>query len=164
MRLDISKILPQTKRMAKDEWNLFRVRPANHPVARIEGASILIDRHIDTGFARGFEDAVLGDEPKALTKRLWARPYIGESRARDIVVNVVLPFMHAYAALRRSDQLRERWAELYKKFPKLSDNEITREMMSLLTLENRSIKVRSARRQQGLIYFYKSVTRAYSSE
>lgn len=163
IRKNIHKKLPKTKRMAEGEWNLFRVRPANHPIARIEGASILIDRHIDTGLARGLECAVLGDDPKVLTKRLWARPYIGESRARDIVVNVVLPFMRAYAALRRSDQLRERCAELYKKFPKLSDNEITREMMSLLTLENRNVKVRAARRQQGLIHLYKSVTRPYSS-
>ena len=160
---NIRKTLPKTKRMAESEWNLFRVRPANQPIARIEGASILIDRHIDTGLARGLEDAVLGDDPKALTKRLCARPYIGESRARDIVVNVVLPFMHAYAALRRSDQLRERCAELDKKFPKLSDNEITLEMMSLLDMENRSVKVRAARRQQGLILLYKGVTRPYSS-
>ena len=159
VRQSLAKILPKTGRMGVDEWDLFRVRPANHPAARIEGAARLIDRHVDTGLVRGLEDALVGDGPKALTERIWAPPYIGESRARDIVVNAVLPFMRAYAGAKRSDALGARCLELYRKFPKLHENEITREAMRLFEVRAKGVDVRTAARQQGLIHLYRSAIR-----
>jgi hypothetical protein len=49
-----------------------------------------------------------------------------------MAVNVVLPFLHAYAALEDSSALRRSCVDLYRGFPKLDENEATREMRLLL--------------------------------
>ena len=37
--------------VAREEWKLFRVRPANHPSRRLEGMAALLDRAWDEGLA-----------------------------------------------------------------------------------------------------------------
>ena len=141
--------------MAASQWRLFRVRPANHPVARITGAAYLLERFLGTGLARGLEQAVLSGDARSLIEKLSVRPFIGRSRAADIAVNVVLPFQHAYATLQRSTGLNDRCVQLYREFPRLEDNEVIREMKRLLGAETSASLVTGARRQQGLIHLYK---------
>ena len=92
-----------------------------------------------------------------LALRLAAPPYVGESRARDIVVNVVLPFLHAMAGAGRSRERQAACLRMYAAHPKLSENEITREAMRLLPEWGRRA-VRGARRQQGLMLLYERMT------
>ena len=53
---------------------------------------------------------------------------IGRGRARDMAVNCVLPFLHALAQLRDDAELSQLSLEVYREFPKLQENELTREM------------------------------------
>ena len=148
-----------TKPMPAASWKLFRVRPANHPLQRIAGAAMLVDRYIETGLATGLEDpSSLG--ARGLMERLAARPYVGNGRAADVVVNVVLPFLHAYGRHRLRQGLADAALDLYRSFPALSDNEITREMKRLLRLDPEAVEVTTARRQQGLIRLYKNMPTA----
>ena len=92
-----------------------------------------------------------------LVAALTARPFIGPGRAREIAVNVALPLLHSWAGVRRDAELAARCLELYRSFPKLQDNEITREMKRLLSPEIEAIDAGSARRHQGLIHLYKTM-------
>ncbi len=148
-----------TKPMPAARWKLFRVRPANHPLQRIAGAAMLVDRYIETGLAAGLEDLPhLG--ARGLIERLAARPYVGNGRAADVAVNVVLPFLHAYGSHRLEQGVADTALDLYRSFPALSDNEITREMKRLLRPGPEAVEVTTARRQQGLIRLYKNMATA----
>ena len=151
----LRKRLPQTRSLSKGDWHLFRVRPANHPVRRIIGASKLIDDCLDTGLAKDFACELLQGGNRSLTARLERPPHIGRSRARDMLVNVALPFLHAHARSSGAGALANAALEAYASAPKLQENEITREMRRLCDID-RSVKL-SARRQQGLIHLYKAL-------
>ena len=153
----LQRHLPRVRPMSAGRWQTFRVRPANHPVRRIIGASRLVDRYIDRGLIRGISDALVQESPRVLTDRLMVRPYIGKGRASDMAVNVVLPFLHCYAGIAASAALSMRSVELYHSFPKLQDNDIVREMKRLMGVDSASRHVTNVRRQQGLIHLYKKL-------
>ena len=148
----LSRLLPGPRPMPESAWRMFRVRPANHPLRRIEGATHLLDRYTNTGLASGLEKDVLREDPGHLASRLAVPPLIGSGRASDMAVNVVLPFMHAYGALRGSEATVAASARLYREYPRLADNEIIREMRRLL---GAPAVVTNALRQQGLLHLYR---------
>ena len=148
------KRLPRVKPLDKSDWRLFRVRPSNHPVRRIIGAAHLLDACIEQGLLpTAVDDLALGGQ-KALTARYSHPPYIGRSRALDIVVNVSLPLLHAFAGHIYDQALAGTALDAFAKVPKMQDNEITREMRRLCNIDN-DVKL-TARRQQGLIHLYKT--------
>ena len=150
-------LLPRVRPMSPNDWTHFRVRPTNHPVRRILGAARILDRYLDSGLARGLQSDTDGGDAALLAQRLAAPPYVGDSRARDVVVNVALPFLHAYAGAARSRERRAAYLRMYADHPKLSENEITREAMRMLPEWGRRA-VRGARRQQGLMLLYERMT------
>ena len=137
--------------MQRKEWHLFRVRPANHPAARIEGAAELAARFLERGLLPGLSDEC--KSPSQLTTALTvegrnggAAP-IGAGRARDLAVNAVLPLLHTLDGSAESPYL-----EMYRRFPKLQGNEVVREMTEQLLPETWQTEANSARRQQGLLH------------
>ena len=150
--------LPGTPRMATGSWRLSGLRPANHPARRIVGAAYLLDRYMASGLVNGIEKDITAGGARHLVKRLTVPPAIGTGRAREVAVNVALPFMHAWAGLRGDLELGRCCVELYQGFPTLPENEITREMKRLLAPEGRSINLRGARRHQGLMHLYRVMT------
>ena len=146
-------LMRRGRAMSPGDWTHFRVRPSNHPIRRILGAARIFDRYLDAGLARGVQANADDGGAALLTRRLGAPPYVGTSRARDMVVNVALPFLHAYAGDARSLRLQAAYLEMYAGCPKLSENEITREAMRMLPDWGRRA-VRGARRQQGLMALY----------
>ena len=86
---------------------------------------------------------------------------IGRNRARDMVVNCVLPFLHASARLNRDDRLAALSLEAYSRFPSLQDNELTREMLGHFFPnldggeKGRWKEICNARRQQGLLHLHR---------
>ena len=142
------------------EWHLSGLRPANHPLRRIAGAAALVDRYSQAGLVdslqRAADQAVRSGSPKALTACLTiagdgerAAP-VGEGRARDLAVNVALPFFHAL-----SGGGADGYLDLYRRFGKSQDNELTREMTRLLLDPAWGTLITSARRQQGLIHLHR---------
>lgn len=140
--------------LARREWRLSGLRPANHPLRRMAGAAGLLDRYSQAGLTASLERAARSGSPKVLTASLTVAgddgqlvAPLGSGRARDLAVNVVLPFFHALAGGEVDDYIG-----LYRRFGKLQENELTREMARLLLDPSWGPLVTSARRQQGLIH------------
>ena len=105
--------------VSREEWKLFRVRPANHPSRRLEGMAALLDRAWDAGLAAWSAALVAEGSVAAVRGGLAVAPpscalrtgfdrlrangsggaLIGADRASDLAVNVVLPFARAWGNL-----------------------------------------------------------------
>ncbi|MBI4186991.1 MAG: DUF2851 family protein [Chloroflexi bacterium] len=75
---------------------------------------------------------------------------IGQGRAAEMVVNIVLPFALAWGKLARPE-LAETALALYRRYPRLAANSVERHMNDQLGTGD---VVNSARRQQGLLHIY----------
>ncbi len=160
-------------------WRFFRVRPENFPTRRIAGASYLLSRYGGEG---GLGDilnlknqASLKEVQRDLERGLvvmvdgyWANHFdfglesrwnpglIGLSRAREIIVNILLPFSFAWAGKVTQTWIEERAMGLYRRYPRLGENWITRYMEKQIFGEHPNKLIGSACREQGLIHLYKS--------
>ena len=152
--------------MHRGEWRFAGIRPGNQPLPRIEGAAALAARFLDTGLVRGLRPAVAEDGTGSLVRALMVseggRTLIGKSRALDIAVNHVLPFFHAWSILVEDGSLAKDALRLYFRMPRLADNEMTREMASLLGIEKWLLK--GAVAHQGLIQMYREMLDGGSME
>ncbi len=144
-----------------EEWHTFRVRPPNHPRRRIAGATALLDRFLEDGLVPGLTQIAAKGSPKELTSALTVvssagrkQALIGESRARDLAVNVVLPFCHGLAQGEDTGNQAQEHLDLYRRFGKLQENELTREMADQLLEAAWTGLVSNARRQQGLLHLH----------
>ena len=169
----------QTEVMSPNDWHLFKVRPNNFPVRRIVAMSYLIVRYRQAGIFEGVVDmvkeAALSQSPCRLKTGLvviasgyWASHFdfgsgsrtksptlLGSSRAADIAVNVLLPFMVAWSRLASQPEIEGKAFDLYHRYPKLVVNSIERHMTNQFKLS--SSLVNSAQRQQGLIHIYNTL-------
>ncbi|HJX69764.1 MAG TPA: DUF2851 family protein, partial [Dehalococcoidia bacterium] len=158
-------------------WRFFRVRPENFPTRRIVGASYLLSRY---GGVLGGILSLISQAPRREVQKDWERglmvrvdgywanhfdfglesrwnpSLIGQGRAREIVVNVLLPFSFAWAAEFLQPWLREQAIELYRSYPRLGENWVTRYMERQIFREHGTKLIDSACRQQGLIHLYKN--------
>ena len=173
--------------MQQEEWHFFRLRPPNFPTRRLAGASLILQPFTREGILEIILRIIDGlkDRPQQLIKELedsftcetggyWATHYrveekapelanqktvtlIGKQRARDIVINIVLPTVLAYAAEIEDASLKTNILQLYQTYPKVSSNSIIKQMSEQLfgdvKIANQSIN--TAARQQGLIHLYK---------
>lgn len=161
--------------MSAFDWRFFRVRPENFPPRRIVAASYLLSRH--GGGLLGDMLATVGQASVGRVQReleqslmvqvggYWASHYdfgieagwnpslIGRGRAREIVVNVVLPFLFAWGEKLSQTWLKDRAMQLYRDHPRLGENSVTRYMERQIFGEDQA-KVTSVCQQQGLIHFY----------
>ena len=132
----------------RPSWKTAGVRPVNHPRRRIRGAAALLARASDEGLLAACEGAVA--EGRTSLERLFraespAGALIGAGRARDVVVNAVLPLL---AALGNAD------AEgLFLRYPALPENSLTREARRLTGAQGTRL---SACEQLGLVRLYRS--------
>ena len=163
--------------MKPGAWRFFRVRPENFPTRRIVAASHLVSRYRD-GFLPRMVGAAGGSPVDRVQKDLeesfivcvtgyWANHYdfgirargspslVGRGRAREIVVNVVLPFLSAWGEKLYLPWLKERALHLYQNHPRLGENWISRYMRKKIFGEDKGDMV-SACQQQGLIHIHKA--------
>lgn len=173
------------KAIAHHEWQFFRLRPQNFPTRRIAGMGYLLHRFHKTGLLNGLLRIVEGhkDDMRRLIKELekalvvkadefWVRHYdfagedkvfrrsdealIGSSRAREIVINTVLPALQLFAGEANDGMLRNLSRELYARYPKTADNVITKTMSKQLFREGARPKtLTSAIQQQGALHLRK---------
>jgi hypothetical protein len=145
-------------------WRTDGLRPENHPLRRLRGAARLLVRHADRGLLGGLEQATARAQetgPQALTSALRvdesapdgpsARPaLIGAGRAREMAVNVVLPFLLAWSEERGDPAPGERALALYRRYPSLPSYGILRTLTAALGRELTT----GARRQQGMLHLF----------
>ena len=81
---------------------------------------------------------------------------VGRDRARDLAINVVLPFLHG-AFRNEAGPNGQVYLDLYRVYGKLQENELTREMARVLLDPSWRRLVTTARRQQGLIHLQRAL-------
>jgi len=167
----------EAKTMRENDWNFSHIYPNNSPVRRIIAQSYLLQRCYQEGLLRGILQLVketpltaghhvlesglivAGDgywqnhfdfDVRAKTKN---SVLLGCSKAGEIIVNVVLPFVFSWG----ERELKEKARHLYLNYPKLAENEITRHMARQLCLKDMADF--TACQQQGLIHIFRSYCR-----
>jgi hypothetical protein len=118
---------------------------------------MLLARFLEQGLAAGLWEEVHRSRPAGLTGALCAQngpgpAYVGRGRAIDLVVNAVLPFMHAWEESEPRGAITGVPEGIYARYPLLSENEITREMAAQLLPAGWRRAVSNAKRQQGLLH------------
>ena len=158
------------------DWDRTGIRPPNSPHRRLAAAGVLLARYWQDGLQQALLRPVRGTRSPAELRRelqvegdgFWARhldfhlpasrapALLGEGRAGEILVNVLLPHLYAAAHLSGDAELRRRALHLYRGAPACPDNEVTREVKALMAASKGGCPVvNSARRQQGLIHVYR---------
>lgn len=166
--------------LSRLQWQFSRSRHGNTPVRRVVALARLVDTHAQEFAERFAAIAAVGaasggwrarwravqaepdaywaehlDLGKPSSRR--ARHLIGETRARDIWVNVVLPTLVAAADADRGDSTRRRAIELYRVHPPLQSNRKTRWVAAqVLRLPSAADTRHGARTQQGMIELHDS--------
>ncbi len=166
-----------TQAMNPSEWRFHGIRPENSPTRRLVATSHLLTRHrgeLLQGILPAMNQLSLSevqdDLEEALTVKVggywashfdfgaasgWRPSLIGRGRARDIIVNVVLPFCCAWADVSGQEWLHHISFGLYHDHPGLDENWITRHMKAKV-LGDSAARMDSARQQQGLIELYEA--------
>ncbi|MDA1257998.1 MAG: hypothetical protein O3C10_09190, partial [Chloroflexi bacterium] len=150
---------------ASPDWVLGG-RPDNRPERRLDAAAVFARRWRERGPLDDIISAVrTAAGPKELIGRFLVaanspggRSLVGPGRAGEIVVNAVLPVVHAWSLIADRRDVGEKALQLYRDHPKLPENAITREMTALLAKSGGAPDIRGAREQQGLILMYRNMT------
>ncbi len=178
----------QIQPLQPEEWSFFRLRPTNFPPRRVAAVSKLVLRFYHAGMIETLAATALqgktAQEVIAEFRKFfripaddfWQHHYdfksrdgwrsralghlVGNARADDLIVNVVLPILDAYARETGQAVLQNRIHEAYNDFPALMENELTRRMRNQLGSADagRSFP-RGARFQQGLLHLCKNYCR-----
>jgi len=167
--------------MKEGDWNLSHIYPNNSPVRRIVAQSYVIERHSGRGLLANIlqlvKEAPLPGGQRVLENGLtvagdgyWRDHFdfgirsktkisslLGNSKAGEIAVNVILPFAFSWGELANEAKLTENAIELYRDYPRLAENCITRHMENQLCLEEPSDF--TACHQQGLIHIFRNYCR-----
>ena len=159
--------------MVVSEWELLRARPQNNPRSRLMAMSHLLTRYRKQGLLRGlmsvveeaplerlsahFEAALMvaSDARSGECGSLPERSLLGQERAADIVVNVLLPFASAFGRAFGPPELSRKAVFSYCGWPRLGTNCLERHMTAQTGLTRETLN--SARRQQGLIEIYSTL-------
>ena len=171
----------KVKTMRESDWNFSHIYPNNSPVRRIVAQGYLLERYCEgkllAGILQLVKEAPLPKGHQALENGLtvagdgyWRDHFdfdvrsktkisalLGNSKAGEIIVNVILPFAFSWGELANETKLTENAIELYRNYPKLTENCITRHMAKQLCLED--ISDFTACHQQGLIHIFRNYCR-----
>lgn len=160
------------------DWLFFRLRPGNFPTARLASMCFLLP----SLFAEeGFRSVVGLFRNDALSTRqcieacrnlfefepdeFWRHHYrfdqrpsatgvsLGKERINDVIVNCLLPVVLLYARIFKDQAIREHAHKVFRLFPPLQENTITRLLQRQLLKEKP--RLRSAFHQQGGIHLFK---------
>jgi hypothetical protein len=170
--------------MQRSEWCFNYSRPANSPLRRVAALCALMEKHGPgwLQFFLGLIEAADGGKAAALIEKglvikeegYWGGHYdfgskmnrpasvLGKGRARETVVNSILPFFLAYGRYRPDDGLMRKIIDIFTNYPALPENEVTRFMELQLMLERRGGI--NGCRQQGLLHLFHTYCRTRECE
>lgn len=146
------------------EWSFSYLRPASHPLKRLLYLCYLLQKYEDEGLVSSLigtvEKQPIGCEGAWLEQALMMtgdQPLIGAGRAREIVLNQLLPFMLAHHVKAGNFTMAVRMINAYLKYKSLPDNELLRYMRQQLRLSGTGDL--NACQQQGMLHIYYSFCR-----
>ena len=163
-------------------WHFFRLRPRNFPTIRIAGGARLIYKLLKKNLVGQILEAVKkSSSQNQLTRTLrslftikaegfWTNHYvfdqaaqspidyfIGESRADEIIVNIILPIISLYFEIFKQRELSVKIIKLYLNYYQRNENNLVNEVADTLHLND---AWRRSVLYQGMIELY----RAYCSQ
>jgi hypothetical protein len=176
----------EAKTMKEGDWNFSHIYPNNSPVRRVVALSYLIEHYYEETLLAGILQLVkeaslpaghrvlengltvasdgywrdhLDFDVTSKTKipRIKYGALLGNSKAAEILVNVVLPFAFSWGEITNEARLAEKAMELYRDYPRLAEHFITRHMTKQLSLEE--FPDFTACHQQGLIHIFRNYCR-----
>jgi hypothetical protein len=171
----------KVKTMRESDWNFSHIYPNNSPVRRIVAQSYLLERYCEKKLLAGIlqlvKEASMPGGHRVLENGLtvtgdgyWRDHFdfgvrsktkisalLGNSKAGEIAVNVILPFAFSWGKMFNEPELMKKAMELYISYPKLAENEITRHMTKQLCLKE--YPNFTACHQQGLIHVFRNYCR-----
>ncbi len=146
--------------MSYADWHFFRMHPKNFPSSRLLAAASLFDQYLDNGLLEGVMNlarkASPGKGSTSIEKGIIIPDLLGQGRAREIAVNVILPFSLAWAQTNTQQRLKQHILKLYQKYPKSGENQVIRYLEKLFWYDGKSKIINSAQRQQGMVHLYKT--------
>lgn len=155
------------------DWQLFRIRPCNHPLKRLFILSEFLFASLEKGLLQRFSSVIESGNPspkerqqrfmmmlgEAVSHLPEQHSKLGKSVISNIYLNIYLPIMLLFAQKMANGQMQESLETSWDSFPALSDNYITRYMKRHINPGNQDhLKGRSLY-QQGLINLYHSYCR-----
>ena len=160
------------------QWHFLGQRPQNFPTIRIVGGTILIESILHHNLAgqiiKKFSEI---NNPKVLINSIrslfilkatgyWQEHYVfnkkskvklnyllGLSRADEIMINVILPYLSVYFELFGNQKLSKKVLQIYNEYDQKSDNKITKDVSKGLQVEGLEKKTIYA---QGMIELYRN--------
>jgi hypothetical protein len=167
------------------DWNFFRVRPVSSPVRRLIGLSMLIGKNYSPGLLDNLIDLISGALPANFALEIEKQIIIqgsgywhchldfgmrcrndysilGYSKAREIVINVLLPFACSFGIKTGNFKMSLKAKTLYFEYPRAENNYIITYMNKLLSLNSKAGV--NAVMQQGLIYLFSNFCRTKNCE
>lgn len=140
--------------IAPTAWTRARVRPANHPAARLAAGAALL-AHLPAGLVPGLLAPIrAGHDPIATLRERSERdapPGLGADRAAAIVANAVIPFALALAEHTGDRALSDAAALAWERIPAAEPNAVTRRALRQVAGDAR-LPGLGARGQQGLLH------------
>jgi hypothetical protein len=160
------------------DWQLFRIRPSNHPVHRLFAIGALLHRSREQGlmdllleqlqFGKAKPEACFRSFHKLLAEsRLPGGddlPKPGKALSANIYVNIILPILYLYYDKLSDTRSRQAVFEAYAGFPALQENHVTRFMGRYLSLGQSRAANSSSMLQQGLIELFHRYCRYHLCE
>ncbi len=142
------------------QWHFFRQRPQNFPTVRIAGGTFLIHSILYENLIQKLikkvkeirKLSVLINSLRSLfvikSRGFWQKHYvfdqpsqgeikyfIGASRADEIVINVILPFLSVYFDIFGMEEYSKKVLKLYNIYDQRVDNKIVKEVAENLDME-----------------------------
>jgi hypothetical protein len=181
LRKKWKELRPEFKRqmLHEGDWLFFRLRPHNFPTTRLAVVCLLLPSLFDDGGLQKiieiFRDDALPTPRriellmslfKFVPDEFWHCHYhfrgergisgasLGEARVREILINVVVPFVLLYARIFTNATVRANAHRVFMALPATPDNSIIRKMRKELLKEKGTLKTAAV--QQGVIQLYKT--------
>lgn len=146
----------KTEQMSSTSWNRARVRPANHPVARlIAAANFVVAASREGGLLSAILDIVQQEsnpvEPLRQLSASASGLRIGVDRALDILTSGIIPFALGLASYSGNMPLLEAATGHWERLPAPAVNAVTRRAKRQVAGSTPLAKI-GARGSQGLIH------------
>jgi hypothetical protein len=171
----------------RPNWETRRIRPGNHPVRRLAALAILavsFERAEPLGYlarlvmneSRPARDLVSYFQVQG-PGREWGSivdldglveppvpGLVGRGRASEVVINAVLPLLHALGRFWDNRDLERTSLEVYRTFPRTAPNRLVRGMAEQIAGTVGLTLASTACRQQGLLHIFRTTCEAHACE
>lgn len=150
------------------DWQLFRIRPASHPLYRLLAMGSLLHKTREQGLLNFLLERLRdsqSDGRKSFNEffRIFSLaalpgaeklPKPGKSLIGNIWINIFLPVCYMYYEKHSDAEAQQRIIQFYTEFPALQENHVTRFMSRYLSPSHKLLANRRTLFQQGLIEIF----------